>query len=105
MNIKMMNPLTLAITFLACALLSMTEGLPSQPRCRCTETVSKEIPHHRIVKMEILQPGPHCKNTEIIATVKFRKEFEICLNPKAKWVQNALKRRNLAQQNQTALKV
>ncbi|XP_053485522.1 interleukin-8b.3 [Ictalurus furcatus] len=92
-----MNLSALAITFLACALLSMTEGLLTQPRCRCTEMVTKEIPDHRIVKMETFQPGPRCRNLEIIATIKFRKVFTLCLNPKDAWVQKALKRRNLAQ--------
>ncbi|KAF4088965.1 hypothetical protein AMELA_G00060740 [Ameiurus melas] len=91
-----MNLSALAITFLACALLSMTEGLLIQPRCRCTKMEGKEIHDQRIVKMEIFQPGPHCRNTEIIATVKFRKEFKLCVNPNDPWVQKALKRRNLA---------
>ncbi|XP_034159172.2 interleukin-8-like [Pangasianodon hypophthalmus] len=95
-KIKIMNPSALAVTLLACALLSMTEGLLIQPRCRCTETVPREISDHRIVKMERFQPGPHCKYIEIIATVKFRKEITLCLNPNDKWVQNALRRRNLA---------
>ncbi|KAM9501903.1 permeability factor 2-like [Clarias gariepinus] len=93
-----MKHLALAITFLTCALLAMTEGAPQlQLRCHCTETMTKEISNSRIVKLEIFQPGPHCKDVEVIATVKFRKEVTLCLNPKDKWVQNLLKRRNLAQ--------
>ncbi|XP_017328099.1 interleukin-8b.3 [Ictalurus punctatus] len=86
----------LAITFLAFVLISMTEGL-IQPRCWCTKMATKEISDHRIVKMQTFQPGPRCKHLEIIATVKFRKEHTLCLNPKDAWVQKALKRRNLAQ--------
>ncbi|XP_046708406.1 interleukin-8-like [Silurus meridionalis] len=92
-----MKLLALAIIVLTCALLSLTEArLLIQPRCRCTETVQTYIPDDRIVKMEKFQPGPHCKNVEIIATVKYRKETTLCLNPNVKWVQDALKRRNLA---------
>ncbi|MCI4377169.1 hypothetical protein PGIGA_G00200520 [Pangasianodon gigas] len=74
----------------------MTEGVPAlYHRCQCTDTVAREISDNRIVKLEIFQPGPHCKDIEVIATVKFRKEIKLCLNPNDKWVQNALKRRNL----------
>ncbi|KAG7330446.1 hypothetical protein KOW79_006668 [Hemibagrus wyckioides] len=92
-----MNPSALVITLFACALLSVTEGLLiPQPRCRCTETVSKEIPYHRIINIETFPPGPHCKNTEIIATVNLRKVVKLCINPKAEWVQNVLKKRKMA---------
>ncbi|XP_060729496.1 interleukin-8-like isoform X2 [Tachysurus vachellii] len=88
-----MNVAALVITFLACALFSMTEGLfIQQPRCKCTKTIPMKFPDHLIVKMEKFQPGPHCKNTEIIATVKLIKLFTRCLNPDDVQVQNALKR-------------
>ncbi|KAF7706611.1 hypothetical protein HF521_019865 [Silurus meridionalis] len=82
----------LAITALACALLSMTEGLLIQPRCRCTGSVQKPISDDSIVKMEKFKPGPHCKNVEIIATVKFEEKRTLCFDPNAEWVQDALKR-------------
>ncbi|KAM9501048.1 interleukin-8-like [Clarias gariepinus] len=88
-----MNLSALVITFLACALFSMTEG-QVQLRCQCTNKWQKEISVHKIVKIERFLPGPHCKNTEIIATVKFRKEIKLCLNPNHKWVQEILKGRN-----------
>ncbi|XP_046708118.1 interleukin-8-like isoform X1 [Silurus meridionalis] len=92
-----MSTSVLALTFFVCALLALTKaGLPPpQHRCRCTETVSKEISVHRIMKLEIFPPGAHCKDTEVIATVKFRKEMMLCLNPNEKWVQMIIKRRNL----------
>ncbi|XP_060781288.1 interleukin-8-like isoform X2 [Neoarius graeffei] len=71
--------------------------LQLQLRCQCTSIkVEQEISNDRIVKMEVFQPGPHCNEKEVIALVKFRKEVKLCLNPKDKWVQKALKRRNLA---------
>ncbi|XP_060729491.1 interleukin-8-like [Tachysurus vachellii] len=91
-----MNHSALVITFLTCALLAMTEGVPHmQPRCLCTKTMKREISDNRIVKIEIHQPGPHCINTEVIATVKFQNEMTLCLNPEDEWVQKALKKRNL----------
>ncbi|XP_027034062.1 interleukin-8b.3 isoform X2 [Tachysurus fulvidraco] len=91
-----MNFAALVITFLACALFSMTEGLfIQQPRCQCTKTIPMKFPDHIIVKMGKFEPGPHCKNTEIIATVKLIKLFTWCLNPNDERVQDALKR-NLA---------
>ncbi|KAG7330445.1 hypothetical protein KOW79_006667 [Hemibagrus wyckioides] len=89
-----MNSSALVITFLTCALLAITEGVPHlQPRCLCTKTTAQEFSEDRIVKLEIFPPGPHCKDTEVIATVKFQREFKVCLNPDNIWVQNILKKK------------
>lgn len=46
--------------------LSTSSGQAPLLRCQCTETVPKEISDNRIVKLEIIPPGPHCKNTEVM---------------------------------------
>ncbi|XP_062849437.1 interleukin-8b.3 [Trichomycterus rosablanca] len=92
-----MNPTALAITLvITCTLLSMSEaGAPRmQLRCRCRETVKKEIAFHRISKLEIFPPGSQCKNKEVLAMVKVRRnvEKETCLNPQDRWVQDAIEK-------------
>ncbi|XP_051561240.1 interleukin-8-like [Myxocyprinus asiaticus] len=59
-------------------------GLGIDPRCRCVETESRRIGKY-IESVEIFPPTSHCKDTEIIATLKITKQ-EICLNPAAEWV-------------------
>ncbi|KAI4886308.1 hypothetical protein NFI96_016727 [Prochilodus magdalenae] len=92
-----MNATTLSIVFLTCVLLSMTEGaVIFNPRCRCTATRSKPIQPERIQKFVTIAPGPHCKDLQVIATVMFNQTREICVNPNEPWVQEALKRKALA---------
>lgn len=48
------------------SLLLFNTGLLPQPRCQCIKTVPNEIFDHRIMKIEIFQPGAYCRNTEIM---------------------------------------
>ncbi|XP_073691709.1 interleukin-8-like [Garra rufa] len=75
-----------AFVLLICtaALLSTTEGSPTYLRCKCLQTYSKQqIPAHRILSLRMIAAGPHCKNEEIIATMK---KGETCLDPTKDWV-------------------
>ncbi|XP_072239397.1 interleukin-8-like [Leuresthes tenuis] len=58
-------------------------------RCRC---ITKEKrPIGRLIGMvEVNLPSSHCKDTEIIATLK-KDEKKICLDPNAPWVKKVLK--------------
>ncbi|KAI4886309.1 hypothetical protein NFI96_016728 [Prochilodus magdalenae] len=92
-----MNATTLSLVFLTCVLLSMTEGaIIFNPKCRCTTTHSKPIRPERIQKFVTIAPGPHCKDLQVIATIQVKKTMEICVNPNEPWVQEALKRKELA---------
>ncbi|XP_026123200.1 interleukin-8 [Carassius auratus] len=65
-------------------------GLGIDPRCRCIETESRRIGKH-IESVELFPPSPHCKDTEIIATLKESKKV-ICLDPKAPWVKKVIEK-------------
>ncbi|XP_032873085.1 interleukin-8-like [Amblyraja radiata] len=59
-------------------------------RCRCINTSSVFIHPKYMKKFEIFPSGPHCENTEIIATLILGRK--ICLNPESKWVKKMLKK-------------
>ncbi|XP_052417967.1 interleukin-8 isoform X2 [Carassius gibelio] len=67
------------------ALLSTTEGRPKPMilRCQCIKTHSEPIPIDKITTLRVIPAGPHCKNEEIIATMK---KGTTCLNPAKDWV-------------------
>ncbi|NXI59104.1 IL8 protein, partial [Chloroceryle aenea] len=58
-------------------------------RCQCIATHSKFIPPKAIQDVKLTQSGPHCKNVEVIATLKDGRE--VCLEPTAPWVQLIVK--------------
>ncbi|XP_010001938.1 PREDICTED: interleukin-8-like [Chaetura pelagica] len=53
-------------------------------RCQCIDTHSKFIHPKFIHNVNLFPSGPHCKNTEVIATLKDGRE--VCLEPTAPWV-------------------
>ncbi|XP_026060737.1 interleukin-8 [Carassius auratus] len=65
-------------------------GLGVDPRCRCIETESRRIGKH-IESVELFPPNSHCKDTEIIATLKITGK-EICLDPTAPWVKKVIEK-------------
>ncbi|XP_056452822.1 interleukin-8-like isoform X1 [Gadus chalcogrammus] len=77
------------------ALLSITEGkslrgLGMELRCRCIQTESRQIgPYIRTV--EIIPANSHCKESEIIATLRGT-GLEVCLDPEAPWVKKVIER-------------
>ncbi|XP_061444773.1 interleukin-8-like [Rhineura floridana] len=73
---------------------TLTEGVSlarmgSELRCQCISTHSKFIPPRHIQDVKLTQSGPHCKNVEVIATLKDGRE--VCLDPTAKWVKLIIK--------------
>ncbi|NXM63384.1 IL8 protein, partial [Illadopsis cleaveri] len=57
--------------------------------CQCISTHSKFIPPKAIQDVRLSQRGPHCKNVEIIATLKDGRE--VCVEPTAPWIQLTVK--------------
>ncbi|XP_051650504.1 interleukin-8-like [Manacus candei] len=58
-------------------------------RCQCIGTHSRFI-HPKFIQNVNLSPsGPHCKNVEVIATLKDGRE--LCLEPTAPWVKLIIK--------------
>ncbi|XP_030639614.1 interleukin-8-like [Chanos chanos] len=86
-----MNFCSSVIVFVA--VLSITEGMSltgvgADPRCRCIETESRFM-GKLIEKVELFPPSPHCKDTEIIATLKHSGD-KICLDTTAPWVKKVI---------------
>ncbi|XP_076869189.1 interleukin-8 [Brachyhypopomus gauderio] len=65
-------------------------GLGVEPRCRCSGTESRRI-GKLIESIELFPPNPHCRDTEIIATLKNSKQ-EICLDITAPWVMKIIEK-------------
>ncbi|XP_023782799.1 interleukin-8-like [Cyanistes caeruleus] len=58
-------------------------------RCQCISTHSKFILPKFIQNVNLTPSGPHCKNVEVIATL--RNGREVCLEPTAPWVKLIIK--------------
>ncbi|KAJ8372648.1 hypothetical protein AAFF_G00280640 [Aldrovandia affinis] len=65
-------------------------GIGVDLRCRCIETESRRMVK-LIQSVEMFPPSAHCKDTEIIATLK-RTGQKICLDPTAPWVKKVIQR-------------
>ncbi|KAK9980715.1 hypothetical protein ABG768_000304 [Culter alburnus] len=91
MNYKIFSVFVIA----AVAFVTITEGMSLRGlgvdlRCRCIKTESRRI-GKLIESVELYPPSPHCKDTEIIATLKETKQ-EICLDPTAPWVKKVIEK-------------
>ncbi|NXP08356.1 IL8 protein, partial [Thinocorus orbignyianus] len=58
-------------------------------RCQCVGTHSRFIHPKFIQNVNLTPSGPHCKNVEVIATL--RDSREVCLEPTAPWVKVLIK--------------
>uniref|UniRef100_A0A8C5X9U3 Chemokine interleukin-8-like domain-containing protein n=1 Tax=Malurus cyaneus samueli TaxID=2593467 RepID=A0A8C5X9U3_9PASS len=58
-------------------------------QCQCISTHAKFIPPKTVQDVRIRQRGPHCKNVEIIATLKDGRE--VCVEPTAPWIRLTVK--------------
>uniref|UniRef100_A0AAR2KXF6 Chemokine interleukin-8-like domain-containing protein n=1 Tax=Pygocentrus nattereri TaxID=42514 RepID=A0AAR2KXF6_PYGNA len=63
---------------------------PPDLECRCKTFESKRI-GRLIESVELFPPNPHCKETEIIATLKNTGK-EICLDATAPWVMKVIEK-------------
>ncbi|KAJ8271174.1 hypothetical protein COCON_G00100330 [Conger conger] len=90
----MKNTITAAICLLLLTALSAegmsVRGLGVDLRCRCIETESRRI-GKLIQSVELFPPSAHCKDTEIIATLKETGQ-QICLDTTAPWVKKVIER-------------
>ncbi|KAJ6660532.1 hypothetical protein lerEdw1_017529 [Lerista edwardsae] len=91
-----MNTKATAAALLALFLFSGTlaDDIPSarigsELRCRCVSTYSQFIPSTQIRDVKLIPSGPHCKDVEVIATLK--DDREVCLDPAAAWVKQITK--------------
>ncbi|XP_030421096.1 interleukin-8-like [Gopherus evgoodei] len=90
----MNGKLVVAILALFLIYAVVSEGMSlarmgNELRCQCIDLHSKFIPPRNIRDVKLTQSGPHCQNTEIIATLKDGRE--VCLDPTAQWVKIIIK--------------
>ncbi|KAI1238735.1 hypothetical protein IHE44_0013476, partial [Lamprotornis superbus] len=89
MNSKLVAVLALFLISAAVSQGRTLARMGTELRCQCIATHSKFIPPKTIQDVKLTQSGPHCKNVEVIATLKDGKE--VCLEPTAPWVQRIIK--------------
>ncbi|XP_032652722.2 interleukin-8-like [Chelonoidis abingdonii] len=76
--------LVVAVLALFLTYAAVSEGMSlarmgNELRCQCIELHSKFIPPRSIQEVKLTPSGPHCQNTEIIATLKDGRE--VCWIP------------------------
>ncbi|CAN0479112.1 unnamed protein product [Rangifer tarandus platyrhynchus] len=78
----------LAVALLAAFLLSaalceaaVLSRMSTELRCQCIKTHSTPFHPKFIKELRVIESGPHCENSEIIATLKNGRE--VCLDPEA----------------------
>ncbi|XP_030334619.1 interleukin-8-like [Strigops habroptila] len=89
MNAKLVAVLALCLISVAASQGRTLARMGTELRCQCIATHSKFIPPKSIQDVKLTQSGPHCKNVEVIATLKDGRE--VCLEPTAPWVQIIVK--------------
>ncbi|XP_041756284.1 C-X-C motif chemokine 13 [Coregonus clupeaformis] len=63
-------------------------GCAACSKCRCIRTSSDFISPRLYHKIEILTPGAHCRQTEIIITKKDK--ATVCVTPDARWIKKVI---------------
>ncbi|KAJ7397990.1 putative bifunctional methylenetetrahydrofolate dehydrogenase/cyclohydrolase 2 [Pitangus sulphuratus] len=89
MNGKLVAVLALFLLSAAVSQGRTLARMGTELRCQCIATHSRFIPPKSIQDVKLIQSGPHCKNVEVIATLKDGRE--VCLEPSAPWVQLIVK--------------
>ncbi|XP_063776159.1 interleukin-8-like [Pseudophryne corroboree] len=73
----------------------------SELRCQCIKLETKQISSKQMERVELIPSGPHCKNVELIITLK-SKDL-VCVDPSASWVQRIIKKILESQENESAI--
>ncbi|MBN3315640.1 IL8 protein, partial [Atractosteus spatula] len=89
---KMKKKIAFVLFATICA--AVTEGVLVRAgeafRCQCLKTVSQFINPKRLVDIDIINSGVHCKRVEVIVTLK--SGHKVCVDPEAKWVKMIIER-------------
>ncbi|KAM5191534.1 interleukin-8-like [Mantella aurantiaca] len=98
---KQIHKKTMMLSKAACATLALfllfttaTEAMSllrstRELRCQCVTLESKQISTKLMANIQVIPSGPHCKNVEVIITLKDGKL--VCVNPAAPWVERIIK--------------
>ncbi|EGW01002.1 growth-regulated alpha protein precursor [Cricetulus griseus] len=82
-------PLLLLLLLLATSRLATGAPVANELRCQCLQTMTG-VHLKNIQSLKVTPPGPHCTQTEVIATLKNGQEA--CLNPEAPMVQKIVQK-------------
>ncbi|XP_063776158.1 interleukin-8-like [Pseudophryne corroboree] len=69
----------------------------SELRCQCIKLDSRQISTKLMNSVELIPSGPHCKNVEVIITLK--SGDLVCVDPSASWVQRIIRKIIESQEN------
>ncbi|KAM9717345.1 C-X-C motif chemokine 19 [Menidia menidia] len=86
--------MTLRILLLIATLHALAEGMPPLNRdytshCGCLQLESRIIPPASLRSLRLLPHGPHCAQTEVIASLASGEK--VCLNPRSAWVKKLVR--------------
>ncbi|XP_069832857.1 interleukin-8-like [Dendropsophus ebraccatus] len=82
---------------------TITEGMSlarsvSELRCQCINVARPEKPIKGMKSLELIPSGPHCKNTEVIITLK--NGSSVCVDPSTPWLEKIIKNQLERQNNE-----
>ncbi|KAJ8285332.1 hypothetical protein GJAV_G00025630 [Gymnothorax javanicus] len=84
----MTKPCFLFITLTVCGLSALfvrpVDGIDVALDCRCLRMSLAYISPRLLRRIEIIPPGPQCRQLQILVTLKDNKTH--CVDPKARWL-------------------
>ncbi|PIO39421.1 Interleukin-8 [Aquarana catesbeiana] len=90
--------LTLFLLFTTAAEAMSLLRSATELRCQCVKLETKQISTKIMANIEVIPSGPHCKNVEVIITLKDGNK--VCVDPSASWVERIIKLILERQQNE-----
>ncbi|KAM9678195.1 growth-regulated alpha protein-like [Trichechus inunguis] len=86
---RLLRAALLLLLLVAAGRLAAGAPVVSELRCQCVKTV-QGIPLKNIERVKVMSPGPHCAQTEVIATLKNGQDA--CLDPAAPMVKRIIQK-------------
>ncbi|KAM9678196.1 growth-regulated protein homolog gamma-like [Trichechus inunguis] len=86
---RLLRAALLLLLLVAAGRLAAGAPMGSELRCQCVKTV-QGIHLKNIETLKVTSPGPHCAQTEVIATLKNGQDA--CLNPAAPMVKRIIQK-------------
>ncbi|KAM9237793.1 growth-regulated protein homolog gamma-like [Dugong dugon] len=86
---RLLRAALLFLLLVAAGRLAAGAPVGSELRCQCVKTV-QGIHLKNIESLKVTSPGPHCAQTEVIATLKNGQD--VCLNPAAPMVKRIIQK-------------
>ncbi|KAJ8380500.1 hypothetical protein SKAU_G00012780 [Synaphobranchus kaupii] len=80
----------LAVCCISALYVFPIEGLDIGLNCRCLRTSANFINPRLFKRLEIIPLGAHCRQTEILITMK--NDRTVCVDPNARWIRKFIER-------------